>query len=87
MVFGVLKDIKIGENRVICTPLEVKSITSAGHTVFVEKGAGAKAGFSDEKYVAAGAQIKETAKELWAECDFVAKVKEIEESEYGFLRE
>ena len=87
MVFGVLKDIKIGENRVICTPLEVKSITSAGHTVFVEKGAGAKAGFSDEKYIAAGAQIKETAKELWAECDFVAKVKEIEESEYGFLRE
>ena len=33
MVFGVLKDIKVGENRVICTPVEVASIAAAGHTV------------------------------------------------------
>ena len=40
MIFGVLKDIKEGENRVICTPLEVASIVAAGHTVMVQKGAG-----------------------------------------------
>ena len=39
MVFGVLKDIKEGENRVICTPVEVASIVNAGHTVLVQKGA------------------------------------------------
>ena len=33
MVFGILKDIKEGENRVICTPVEVASIVAAGHTV------------------------------------------------------
>jgi len=87
MIFGVLRDIKIGENRVICTPLEVASIVQAGHTVYVQKGAGERAGFPDEKYVAKGAKILDTAEEMWAKCDFVAKVKEIEESEYGLMRE
>ena len=65
MIFGVLKDIKAGENRVICTPVEVGSIVSNGHTVLVEKGAGVGAGFPDEKYAAMGAKICDTAKELW----------------------
>ena len=87
MVFGVLKDIKRDENRVICTPLEVASIVSAGHNVFVQKDCGKGAGFSDDKYMLAGATVLDTAKEIWDKCDFVAKVKEIETSEYGFLRE
>ena len=47
MIFGVLKDIKEGENRVICTPVEIASIVAAGHTALVQKGAGAGAGFPD----------------------------------------
>ena len=35
MIFGVLKDIKEGEYRVICTPVEVAAIVAAGHTVLV----------------------------------------------------
>ena len=38
MIFGILKDIKEGENRVICTPIEVASIVAAGHTDYAEKG-------------------------------------------------
>ena len=87
MIFGVLKDIKAGENRVICTPVEVGSIVSNGHTVLVEKGAGVGSGFPDEKYAAMGAKICDTAKELWDTCDFLAKVKEIEPSEFGYLKE
>ena len=87
MVFGVLKDIKEGENRVICTPVEVASIVAAGHTVLVEKNAGVGAGFPDEKYAAMGAEIVETAKEMWDRCDFLAKVKEVDPSEFGYLRE
>lgn len=87
MIFGVLKDIKIGENRVICTPTEVASIVAAGHTVLTQRECGLGAGFSDEKYAAAGAKVVDTAEELWQTCDFVAKVKEIEESEYKYLRE
>ena len=87
MIFGVLKDIKEGEYRVICTPVEVASIVAAGHTVLVQSGAGAGACFSDEKYAAAGAEIVSSAAEMWKRCDFVAKVKEIAPSEFGLLRE
>ncbi len=87
MIFGVLKDIKEGENRVIATPSEVNTIKSDGHIVFVQKDAGLKAGFTNSDYQKSGAQIVETAEEVYKECDFIAKVKEIEESEYKLLKE
>lgn len=87
MKFGVLKDIKIGESRVIATPAEVSEILRDGHEVYVASGAGYKAGFDDAEYAAAGAIITETNDEIYATCDFVAKVKEIEPSEYDKLRE
>ena len=36
-----------------------------------------------ESYLEAGAKIVETAEEIYKRCDLVAKVKEIEETEYG----
>ena len=87
MRFGVLKDIKNGEFRVIATPTEVSTLVSEGNEVFVCSGAGYKAGFDDEEYAKAGAVIKDSNEEIWSTCDFVAKVKEIEKSEYGLMRE
>ncbi len=87
MVFGVLKDIKEGENRVICTPIEVASIVAAGHTVLAQRDCGVGSGFSNEKYEAAGAQIVDTMEEMYARCDFLAKVKELFPCEYDLLRE
>ena len=87
MKFGVLKDIKIGENRVIATPAEVATIYSDGHEVYVQSGSGIKAGFEDSEYEESGAVILESADEIFSTCEFVAKVKEIEESEYGLMRE
>lgn len=87
MKVGILKDIKVGENRVIATPVEVSSLIADGHEVLVQKGAGARAGFADEKYEKAGAVLVDTAAEIYGNCDFVAKVKEFEPSEYDMLRE
>ena len=87
MKFGILKDIKSGESRVIATPVEVSEIKRDGHEVYVASKAGYDAGFDDDEYAAAGAVIVETNEEIWAECDFVAKVKEIEPSEYDLIRE
>ena len=50
MKFGVLKDIKNGEYRVIATPAEVGTIVYDGHEVYVAHNAGYAAGFSDEEY-------------------------------------
>ena len=87
MVFGILKDIKEGEYRVICTPSEVKSIVASGHTVLAQKNCGKPAGFPDEKYIAAGAKIVDTMEEIYAQSDMVAKVKEFTDVEYPLIRE
>lgn len=87
MILGVLKDIKHGENRVMLTPLEVVTIIENGHQVYVQSGCGQAAGFSDQAYQKAGAELYGTAEEIYRQCDFVVKVKEIEQSEYELLRE
>lgn len=83
---GLLKDIKNGEYRVVLTPAEIGQLTDDGVRVMVASGAGYKAGFNDEDYASAGAEIT-TNEEIWKSCDFVTKVKEIEPSEYELIRE
>lgn len=85
MIFGILKDIKEEEFRVICTPMEVHSIRAAGHEVWAQHDCGKPAGFSDEAYAAAGARIVESAEELYAHCDMVAKVKEFTPAECAMM--
>ncbi len=87
MIFGVLKEIKPGENRVICTPMEIASIIASGHTVLVQKQCGIASGFPDVEYEKAGAVLVDNAEEIYGRCDMVAKVKEFEESEFGLIRE
>ena len=87
MIIGILKDIKKGENRVIATPGEVATLIADGNTVKVQKSAGERAGFDDAAYEAAGAVMVDTAEEIYGTCEFVAKVKEFESTEYDLLRE
>ena len=87
MIYGILKDIKEGEFRVISTPAEVRSIVAAGHEVWAQHNCGAAAGFPDEKYIEAGAKIVDTMEEMYAGCDMVAKVKEFTPREYPLIRE
>jgi alanine dehydrogenase len=87
MIVGCPKEIKNNENRVGLTPAGVWALTRSGHTVLVETKAGAGSGFSDEEYRAKGAQIVDTAAEVWERSDLVVKVKEPLPSEYGFFRE
>jgi alanine dehydrogenase len=85
VIIGVPKEIKTRENRVGMTPAGVRSLTSRGHKVLVEKTAGEGSGLSDADYVAAGATIVGSAAEAWG-ADMVVKVKEPLEREYGFFR-
>ena len=87
MIYGILKDIKEGEFRVISTPAEVRTIIASGHEVWAQHDCGKAAGFPDEKYIEAGAKIVMTAEEIWAGCDMVAKVKEFMAPEYPLMRE
>ncbi len=85
MRIGVPKEIKIKENRVACTPGGVRMLIQQGHTVLVQEGAGAGAGFADALYREVGATLMPTAADAWG-ADLVLKVKEPQPAEYGFLR-
>jgi alanine dehydrogenase len=87
MIFGVLKDIKEGENRVMVTPLEAASIVADGHKVLAQKDCGIGSGFTNDQYIKAGAEVVETMEEMYKRCDMLVKVKEIEKSEFDLLRE
>lgn len=86
MIIGVPKEIKNNENRVGLTPAGVKAYRQAGHRVLVETQAGTGSGFTDDDYVAAGAEIRSTAREVWDEADMVCKVKEPLPAEYDYFR-
>jgi len=87
MRIGILKEIKRFENRVALTPDGLKAIIDAGHTVYVEKGAGLGAGIADDDYLKQGATILDHHKEIFEKADMVYKVKEPLPAEYEFLRE
>jgi alanine dehydrogenase len=86
MIIGVPKEIKNNENRVAITPAGVMSFVGAGHKVIIEKDAGIGSGFTNEDYMSAGAEIIESAADVWAQADMVMKVKEPLPSEYEYFR-
>ena len=55
MIVGVPAEVKIAESRVAITPDGVRGLTSLGHRVLVETGAGAGSSMTDADFVAAGA--------------------------------
>ena len=87
MIIGVPKEIKDNEARVSVIPAGVKALTDAGHTVLVEKHAGAQSGFPDHEYLEAGAEIIADAAQVWRKADTVVKVKEPIEREYPYFRD
>lgn len=87
MIIGTFKELKPGESRVVLTPIEVEQLIKQGHKVLIGKDAGKDAGFLDSAYEKVGATIKQSMKEIYEECDFVVKVKEIMPDEYELLQE
>jgi H+-translocating NAD(P) transhydrogenase subunit alpha len=84
---GALKEIFDGENRVAMTPDSALQLIKLGHSCCVEAGAGAKAGFSDALYAAAGVEVLKTAAAVVKAADVLVKVRGPEEKEAKLLRE
>jgi alanine dehydrogenase len=85
MIIGIPKEVKDDEYRVAITPAGVRELTSAGHTVYVEAGAGEGSSMPDDEFVHTGAKIIAAADDVWAAADLVCKVKEPVASEYARL--
>ena len=85
MIIGVLKEIKPNEYRVAATPAAVGEIVARGHKVLVQKDAGLGSGFTNEEYAAAGAEILETAEQVYTQADLFYKVKEMFPEEWKYM--
>ncbi len=78
-LIGVVSHAAHGETRVAATPPTVRQLTGLGYRVLVESGAGTAAGFTDEAYTEAGAEVGDTKAAWGAEIVFAVRAPEAEE--------
>ena len=76
MLIGVPKEIKNHEYRVGLVPASVYELVHQGHRVIVEADAGMGIGFSDDDYLAMGAEIAQSAEQVFSQAELIVKVKE-----------
>ena len=82
----VPKEIVAGETRVAVTPDVAGRMTKSGNQVYVQRGAGSDAGFSDEQYASAGAQLTDDPASAYGKAGLVLKVQRPEASEIPMLQ-
>jgi len=75
VIIAVPKEVLQGENRVAVVPDVAVKFIKDGYEVHVEKNAGLNAGFTDEKYLSAGAKIVTDVHQLHTDADIILKVQ------------
>jgi alanine dehydrogenase len=86
MLVGLPKEIKNHEYRVGLTPAGTRELVRHGHRVLVQRTAGTAIGLPDDDYAAAGAELGDSAAEVYARADLIVKVKEPQPAECAMLR-
>ncbi len=76
MIVGIPREIKKDEYRVALLPVGAELLKKDGHKVVFQKGAGLGSGYSDTMYKNAGAELVNTAEEVYGQAEMVVKVKE-----------
>ncbi len=85
LFIGIPKEIMFQERRVSLVPEAVSLLVSNGHRVKIEKGSGEMSSFSDHEYSEAGAEVCQSAKEIY-ECDIIFKVAPPTEEEVDMMK-
>ncbi len=85
-VIGIPREIKDHETRVALTPEGVRTLREAGHEILIERSAGKGSSIEDAEYERTGAVLLDSAADVWAQADIIAKVKEPQPREYARLR-
>lgn len=87
MDLSIIKERAMGERRVPLTPVGVSALVALGHEVHVQTGAGEGAGFPDHEYLAAGARVGITTREVLSAGDAVLHIHELTEAELAHVRD
>ncbi|MEZ6078460.1 MAG: alanine dehydrogenase [Pirellulaceae bacterium] len=86
MIVGIPAEVKQDEYRVAMLPVGVEELTSRGHRVIFQTGAGLGSGLVDTAYEHAGAQLASSAAEVYEAADLIVKVKEPQAGEFALIR-
>lgn len=85
LFIGIPRERTFQENRVALTPESVSILVNNGHRVIIESKAGDGGHFYDTDYSEAGAEIAQSAEEVY-KADIIIKVAPIDMSEMSLLR-
>jgi alanine dehydrogenase len=86
MRVGVPTEVKNHEYRVAITPAGVHELTTHGHDVLVQAGAGTGSSITDNEFTAAGAKIVASRDDVWQDSELILKVKEPIPIEYECMQ-
>jgi alanine dehydrogenase len=87
MRIGILREPHPDEKRVSIVPAGVDQLTKAGHTVFIETGAGVESHFTDEDYRKVGGSVVYNAEEVYQRSELIVRITPFSESEIENLQE
>lgn len=74
LFIGIPKETHFDEKRICLTPNAVAALTSNGHRIVVESGAGDGTNYSDDQYSEAGAKISYNPNDVFA-CNIILKIE------------
>ena len=74
LYIGIPKETHFEEKRICLTPSAVEALTSNGHRIVVESGAGDGTNFTDKDYSEAGAKISYNPDDVFA-CNIILKIE------------
>lgn len=84
LFIGIPKETSYQERRICLTPDAVNSLTSHGHRVMIEAGAGLSSSYSDKEYSDAGAEITPDTQKVMS-CPIILKVEPLTMAEIGMI--
>jgi alanine dehydrogenase len=87
MNVGVLNESYKIENRTGLTPSGVSFLVEKGQTIYVQAGAGLKAGYTNEDYSSQGARIVFTKEEIFGRSDIVLNISPLNQEECKLVKE
>jgi len=86
LFIGMPKETSYQERRICLTPDAVNSLTSNGHRVMIESGAGLSSSYTDKEYSDAGAEITQDTKKVFG-CPIVLKVEPLTLAEIDMINQ
>ncbi len=87
MRIGIPKETILEEKRVALAPAGVDALVKAGHSVFIQSGAGIDSHCTDEQYREVGANIVYNVEEVYQRAELIAKIAPLTEAEVDLLED